>query len=169
MIGPGCELIDERFHTERILAGHAFLQACFGQAEMGFTDHQPRLIVAVDEAEYRHKSVAAFDRVVKSLQIVVSQGLQEPGMPGESFVTRKTPPNWFFFVEYLRFGAEIVLRKVLETPWGAFRTLFIPFCDEFLDIFGKKAVKVVGRIVFADVCDAGVERHQFSPSITRTN
>src|SRR5262245_56332293 len=90
-------------------------------------------------------------------------------MPSRHLFAGLGAARGFLFVERLRFGAEIDLRQSLKLARRRLRAFVFPAVGQLFDVSGERAVQIVRRVVFADVDDRSIQRHQFFPSITRTS
>ena len=106
MLGIG-EVVGGWPHLQGAFAGLASLEGSVGQTEGRLTDDEPRLVVALDTSQARHKGVAALDSVVKPLQVMVAEGLEEVVVPGGDVVPGLPAVGGVGFLERLALGPEV--------------------------------------------------------------
>src|ERR1700730_4974558 len=70
-------------------------------------------------------------------------------------------------IQRLRLCLEVGVAQGLQAPWHRPRSEVAPSLQRIGNILGKLGFKIVGGVVFADIVDRSVERHQRTPSMAR--
>src|SRR5882757_2356428 len=70
-------------------------------------------------------------------------------------------------VQRLRLCLEVGVAQGLQAPWYRPRAEVAPGLHRIGDVLGELGFEIVGGVVFADIVDRSVERHQRTPSMAR--